>query len=114
MFSFTDFTGCFTVTLQVYFLLPALAVIVAVPFFFAVTTPFEETVATLFLEVVHLTFPEIPLSLSVYFFPVFNVSFVWFSPVFVLAAWTSACRNMELKTDMIQNASNTRTICKLL
>ena len=36
----------FTVTLQVYFLLPILAVIVAVPAFFPVTIPVDEMVAT--------------------------------------------------------------------
>lgn len=40
----------FTFTVILYFLLPDLTVIVALPAFFAVITPLEETLATLFFE----------------------------------------------------------------
>ena len=48
LFSFMLFTGCLTVTLQINFFFPYLAVITVFPFFLAFTTPLEETVATLF------------------------------------------------------------------
>ena len=47
--------GFLTVTLQVIFAFPAVAVITAVPAFFAVTTPLELTVATLLLLVAYFT-----------------------------------------------------------
>ena len=40
---------------------PALATILAVPAFFAVTLPFELTVATLFLLLDHFTFCFVPV-----------------------------------------------------
>lgn len=45
-----------TITLQTYFFLPAIAVILAVPFFLAVTFPFLLTDATFLLDDFHLTF----------------------------------------------------------
>lgn len=47
----------FTFILQTNFFFPAFAVILAVPFFFAVTTPFFVTVAIFFFELLHFTFP---------------------------------------------------------
>lgn len=47
LFKDIDFKAIsFTVTLQLYFLPDTVAVIVAVPFFFAVTLPFLDTVVT--------------------------------------------------------------------
>ena len=52
--------------LQVYFFFPTLAVILAVPAFTALTTPFEEAVATFLLEVNYFTFPLTPVSFNVF------------------------------------------------
>ena len=66
LFSFMLFTGCLTVTLQVNFLLfPYFAVITAVPLFLAFTMPFEDTVATLFLLLVQVIFPFVPVAFKV-------------------------------------------------
>ena len=65
LFSFMLFTGCLTVTLQVSFFFPYFAVMTAVPFFLAFTTPFEDTVATLFLLLVQVIFPFVPLAFKV-------------------------------------------------
>jgi len=66
LFSFMLFTGCLTVTLQVSFLFfPYFAVITAVPFFLAFTMPFEDTVATLFLLLVQVIFPFVPVAFKV-------------------------------------------------
>ena len=51
------FAAIFTVTLHFSFFFPALAVITAVPFFLAVTTPFLLTAATFFLLEDHFTVP---------------------------------------------------------
>lgn len=44
---------------------PYFAVMTAVPFFLAFTTPFEDTVATLFLLLVQVIFPFVPLAFKV-------------------------------------------------
>ena len=58
----------FTVTLHLSFLPAILAVIVALPEFFPLTTPFFDTEATFLLLVLHKTLPLAPLAFS------FNVS----------------------------------------
>lgn len=58
---YSDFAGVF--------FFPTLAVILAVPAFTALTTPFEETVATFLLEVDHFTFPLTPVSFNVFVLP---------------------------------------------
>ena len=69
--------GSSTLTLHFNFLLPTLAVIVAVPFFFAVTTPFFETLATDGFDDFHVTFFLVPLILSLSVEPpLTNVAFV--------------------------------------
>ena len=65
LFNFMLFTGCLTVTLQASFFFPYFAVITAVPFFLAFTTPFEDTVATLLLLLVQVIFPLVPFAFSV-------------------------------------------------
>lgn len=47
------FAFALTVIVHLYFLLPYLAVIVALPFFFAVTTPLELTVAIFLFDELH-------------------------------------------------------------
>lgn len=47
------------------FFFPYFAVMTAVPFFLAFTTPFEDTVATLFLLLVQVIFPFVPLAFKV-------------------------------------------------
>ncbi len=59
----------FTVTLHVYVLLPIFAVIVAVPAFFPVTMPFDETAATDGLLEDQVTFCVVSLSFNPYFAP---------------------------------------------
>ena len=98
----------FTVILHLYFLPPTLAVIVAVPFFFAVTFPFEFTVATFLLLEVHLTFLDVPVIFSVYFSPTFSVFFVLFIFIPVAACTVDAIfkfvntPGMLIKTDAIK------------
>ena len=66
--AFTAIPGFLTVTLQVTLHFPAVAVITAVPAFFAVTTPLESTVATFLLFVAYFTVPpSADVALSVYF-----------------------------------------------
>ena len=66
-----------TVTLQTYFFLPTFAVILAVPSFFPVTTPFLETAATAFLEDFHLIFCflETPFTFNLKVFPTSRLTF---------------------------------------
>ena len=59
----------FTVTLQAYFLLPILAVTVAVPAFFPVTTPLDETAATAELLEDQTAFCVVSHSFKPYFTP---------------------------------------------
>ena len=77
-----------TVTVNLtFFLEPSLnvivAVIVALPAFLAVTLPFEDTVATDFLDYFHVTFltvaflPAAYFSFSVYFLPTLTVAFAF-------------------------------------
>lgn len=71
------FAGAFlllTVTLHLYVFLPTLALIYAVPFFFAVTTPFLLTVATDFFVEDHFTFFFVPFTFKRYFLPWVKVS----------------------------------------
>lgn len=65
--------GFFTVTLQVYFLLPTFAVITAVPLFFAVTFPFF-TVATLLLLVFQFAFFFVPDTFNTVLCPTYTVT----------------------------------------
>lgn len=71
-----------TVTLQMYFLPPAFAVILAVPLFLAVTFPFAFTAATFFLEEVHLTGAFVPFSFNLQVFPTVRLTFFLFSLIF--------------------------------
>ena len=63
-YDLTPFTGFLTVTLHVSFFFPYLAVMTAVPFFLAFTTPVLETVATLFLLLVQVIFLLIPFAFN--------------------------------------------------
>ena len=82
-----------TVTLQVaFFLLPstAVAVMVAEPAFLAVTTPLEDTVATVFLEDFQETFVQVfffgvAVAFKVFFEPTVKVAFVAFNLTLVIA-----------------------------
>ena len=76
----------FTVTLQVYFLPPTFAVMVAVPAFFAVTTPFLLTTATFFLLEDQVAFLLLPSTCRLVVCPIFSVAFFLLMDVFALAA----------------------------
>ena len=54
----------------------SVAVIVAVPFFFALTTPVEDTVATALLLVDHFTLSDVLLTESLWLNPAVNVILV--------------------------------------
>ena len=96
-----------TTTLQVYFFLPILATILAVPFFFALTTPFLVTVAIFFFEEDHFTFFLVPFTFNLAFLPTVNTSFFLFSLTFALASVCCPGTN----TDVITNApASTRLI----
>lgn len=74
----------FTTILHVAFFVPAFAVIVAFPAFFAVTTPFAFTVATFVFEEVNVTFLSVAfegatVALSLTFLPLDKVTFVLLS-----------------------------------
>ena len=97
----------FTVTLQVYFFFPAFAVIVAVPFFFAVTTPFEDTMATVLFELLHFTFFLLFFSFNLVLFPTTKVTFFLFNWIFFFALATK-----EFPSKLIENI-NARTSVKL-
>ena len=60
-----------TITLQVYFFLFILAVIMHFPAFFPLTSPFELTVAMFLLLLDHVIFCLVPLSFNVYELPTF-------------------------------------------
>ena len=69
----------FTVTLQVYFFLPLVAVMVAVPVAFAVTLPFLLTVATLFFELFQVVVPLAFFSFNCSVWPRYRVALVLLS-----------------------------------
>ena len=71
-----------TLILQVSFFLPTLAVMVVLPVFFAVTTPFFETVATFFLLLFQVTFFFVFFTFSFNLLPTFNVALVLLSLTF--------------------------------
>lgn len=73
VFIFNDFTGVPTITLQVAFALPAFAVIIAEPFFKAVTVPFLFTDTTDGLLLVHVAFLEEFFTLSFKVLPFLSV-----------------------------------------
>ena len=92
--------GFFTVTLQVAFFLPAFTVIVALPFFFAVTFPFEETVATFLLDELHFTFFA-PLAFNVIVCPTYIVVFVLLILTFDAAStFIGSIVTMSIKTSI--------------
>ena len=61
----------FTVTLQVNFLPQSVAVILTVPAFFPVTTPFDDTVAIFVLEDFQVGLAVVPVSLIVVVLPLY-------------------------------------------
>ena len=63
----------FTVIVHLYFLPRTVAVIVHLPAFFAVTTPFLDTDATAVLELFQVTACVVPLTESWTFFPAYKV-----------------------------------------
>lgn len=67
----------FTVILQVNSLPSTLAVIVAIPFFFAFTLPLEVTVATDFLSLDHFTVFFAPVTFNCKVLPIYNVAFFY-------------------------------------
>ena len=73
-----DNLGTSTVIWQVYFCFPTFAVITAVPLFLATTLPLLLTVATFFLDDVHFTFLELPLTFNCKACPLIKVAFVLF------------------------------------
>jgi hypothetical protein len=81
-----DAFSLITVTLVVNFFPKTEAVIVAVPYAFAVTFPEEETVATALLLVDHLTVLEVPYTFSVLVEPTANVAVAAFSLITVTLA----------------------------
>ncbi len=76
----------FTVILHTSFFFATFAVMLAFPFFFAFTTPLEETVATFFLLLFHFTFFFVPFTFRRRLFPTTNVAFFLFSLIFVFFA----------------------------
>ena len=98
---------CFgTVTLQVYVFFPAFALILAVPAFFAVTSPNEFTDATDLLLLDHFTFALVFFSVRLDDRPIVSVSFVLFSFGFGFA-----CEAVEIFTNratIITNDSSFR------
>ncbi|MNN87000.1 hypothetical protein D3C81_2044890 [compost metagenome] len=68
-------TAAFTVTVQVYFFLSTVAVMVALPAFFAVTFPVLLTVATVVLLDFQVTFDLVPVILSTFDLPTSRVNF---------------------------------------
>ena len=67
----------FTLTVQVSLVLPIVAVIFAVPAFFAVTLPVLLTVATFLLLDFHFGVRVVPFTFSVYVLPVFTLILVF-------------------------------------
>lgn len=78
--------GDFTVTLHLNSFFPALAVIVAVPAFFAVTFPFCDTTATFLLEEDQVTFDFVPVIFRTAVFPFVRARV--FLLILADAAWT--------------------------
>ena len=76
-----------TVTLHFNLVLATFAVITAVPFFFAFTLPFFETLATLFLPEDHFTFFFVFFTFSVLLSPTLIVSFFLLSTGFFAFAY---------------------------
>ena len=101
------FAGAFlllTVTLHLYVFLPTLALIYAVPFFFAVTTPFLLTVATDFFVEDHFTFFFVPFTFKRYFLPWAKVSFVLFSLIFAaLTDVVSTARHITTSKNVVSS-----------
>ena len=92
--------GVEVVTLHFNFFEPTFAVMVAVPFFFAVIFPFF-TVATAFLLVFHVTFFLVPFTFRVTVCPLISVTFVFDSFGAAIAAAenpVTAIRNVSRNT----------------
>ena len=93
--------GASTVTLQVYFFLPTFAVIVAEPFFLAVTTPLDDTAATDFLLLDHFTLPFVPDNFNCIFCPVTSVALL----LLIFPAADTGTVRMRIKSKVVTMAS---------
>lgn len=77
-----DFDTAFLVLFLTVAFLTTFTVILAVPAFTTLTTPFAETVATFLLEVNYFTFPLTPVSFNVFVLPTWIVALARFKPFF--------------------------------
>lgn len=75
--------GHLTEILIFLFMPPQVIVIVAVPFFNALTLPVFETFATFGLLLLKVTLPAAPYTLSLMLLPFFNVTLLFFIPLVV-------------------------------
>ena len=113
----TDFLlmdGVCTVILQVYFCLPTLAVITAVPFLRAVTLPLAFTVAIPDFEEDHFTLDFAPDIFKLSVCPLISVAFVLLSLAFVaastLAVFCGPGKNSEVEKTSDRMISSENTI----
>lgn len=108
-FLVADDTASTTVTLQVRTFLFTVAVIVASPALFAVTLPFDETVATVLLSEVQVTFFVVPVMVSVFVSSTLRLKVLLL--IFIVAAWAVVVgRDITVNEAVIMLTANTKVI----